>query len=341
MRVLLLSEFFLSGQTTHVLDLAEQLQSLGLSVHVRFARIHTPLFEADYAPRLKERGISVSTGPGAGPLSTLFRRWRPDVIHAHSSTLFALANRLATRLQVPAVFTCHGLGLSRRSYQRELSQAACVIAVGKNVAQEIAPFCRRLVIIPNGVNTAYYVPPPGNFLRDQLVYIARMDRSKIPALVQLARIYNSYFQRCLTVIADRNPEVPGTIYQPWKADLLPTLQQSGIVAASGRTAREALACGNAVLLVQSRYDGLIGPALTVKSDFDFSGNHGRFPFSRLRDDLAKLLYSRTALPRLQAWSRKYAEENLSSAKMARAVVDVYAAVQSTASGPRHLPRRIR
>lgn len=328
MKILLLSEFFLSGQTTHVLDLAEQLQRMGHGVHIRFTRVNSPLFHTDYAPRLKSRGIPFSTGIGGTFLSYLVRTWGPDIIHAHSSTQFALANRLAQRLKVPAILTCHGVGFSQARFRKELLAAAHVIAVGEKVAEEVSRFCSNLTVIPNGINTDYYVPPPGNFVRNQVVYIARMDRAKIPALTRLAHILNTCYRRHLTVVADWNPKIPGTIYEPWKSDLVPTLQQAGIVAACGRTAREALACGNAVLLMQRGYDGLITPALAARSDFDFSGNLGRFPFSHLRRDLKRLLTSPTALAKLQAWGRRYAEKHLSSAQMAQAVLEVYAAAAS-------------
>ena len=40
----MLSDFFLSGQTTHVLELAKQLQVLGTDVHISFGTIHSRLF---------------------------------------------------------------------------------------------------------------------------------------------------------------------------------------------------------------------------------------------------------------------------------------------------------
>lgn len=339
MKILLISDFFLSGQTTHVMDLAEQLQELGHSVHVRFTRVHSSLFKSEYSPRLKKLGIQFSTGLGSSSLTYMARTWHPDIVHAHSSTQFSLAHRLASRLRIPYVLTCHGLGFSHPKYKQDLEAAAHVIAIGPNVASEIKSICKNLTIIPNGINTEHYVPPQGGMVRNQVVYIGRIDSSKIPGINQLALVLNRYFNRNLTVIGDWNPEVPGTIFQPWKTDLLPTLQQAGIVAACGRTAREALACGNAVLLMQKYYDGLVSPALTSRPDFDFSGNQGRFSFYRLRKDLKKLLSSPNALQKLQTWSRHYAVQHLSSASMATQIAQIYAAVRDQPTPrPKYLER---
>ncbi|NLM40328.1 MAG: glycosyltransferase family 4 protein [Firmicutes bacterium] len=323
MRILLLSEFFLSGQTTHVLDLTEQLHKLGHSVHLRLARVHTPLFAAEYAPRLKKLGITVSTGSSASGLNYLLRSFRPDVIHAHSSTLFSLAHRLAYRFQVPYVLTCHGLGFDHPKYKEDLENAAAVIAVGSNVAEQIKKTVTNLFIIANAVNTDYYVPPAPPRMRREIVYVGRIDEARIPGIKYLAKVLNAYFDHNLSIVGDRDPLVPGTIFHPWKTDLRPTLQQAGIVAACGRSAREALASGCAVLLMQRAYDGLISPALVCRPDFDFSGNQGRYPFSRLIQDLRVLLNSPAKLRKLQHWSRRYAEECLSSASAARQVAAVY------------------
>ena len=62
MKVLMLSDFFLSGQTTHVLELAKQLQVLGTDVHISFGTIHSRLFWSHYTSWLSENRISFSAG---------------------------------------------------------------------------------------------------------------------------------------------------------------------------------------------------------------------------------------------------------------------------------------
>ena len=97
----------------------------------------------------------------------------------------------------------------------------------------------------------------------------------------------------------------------------------------GRTAREALAAGCVVLLMNTRYDGIIDHQLVQEPDFDFSGNQGRFRFKRLLEDLSSLAANRKRIRRLQRFSRAYAVENLSSREMAQKVLAVY--VQAVSS----------
>ncbi len=324
MKIVFLSDFFLSGQTTHVLELAKQLSRMDQKVHISFGQIHSRLFFTHYVPLLKSWGISFSQGNGIARALYYFNPAKPDILHCHSSTLFNKARRLASQLRIPYVLTCHGLGFSHPKYIKDLQGARCVIAVGPRVAEEILPITSQVVIIPNGIDTTHFVPPSStNKPRRDILNVGRMDNRRFRSLSRLSQTLNDEFDLSLSVIADWDPQIRNTRFVPWQVDVVPYLQESGIVAASGRTAREALSCGNAVLLMQKTYDGLISPSLVTKGDFDFSGNLGRYPFGRLKSDLERLLSSPTRLKRVQTWSRSYAVENLDSAVMAKQTLDVY------------------
>ena len=324
MKILFLSDFFLSGQTTHVLELAKQLSFMDQKVHISFGQIHSRLFFPHYAPLLKSWGISFSQGDGIVRSLYHLKPSKPDILHCHSSTLFSQARRLASQLRIPYVLTCHGLGFSHPKYIKDLQGARCVIAVGPRVAEEIRPITSQVVVIPNGIDTTHFVPPSAvNKPRSNILYAGRMDSRRLRSLSRLTQILKDEFGLSLSVIADWDPQIRNTQFVPWQVDLVPYLQESGIVAASGRTAREALSCGNAVLLIQKTYDGLISPSLVAKKDFDFSGNLGRYRFNHLRNDLERLLSSPTRLKKLQMWSRNYAVENLDSAFMAKQTLGVY------------------
>ena len=324
MKVLMLSDFFLSGQTTHVLELAKQLQVLGTDVHISFGTIHSRLFWSHYTSWLSENRISFSAGEDLLTLISRCRKLRPDLVHSQSSTLFQRAQLLASRFDIPYILTCHGLGLNQIRYRHLLRAAGAVIAIGPNVAAEISELAANVAVIPNGVDTERFVPPTeGRAPRRNIVYIGRLERKRIEPLRHLAAAHEAVTKKPLKVISNWNPGIPGTVFRPWQADLVPHFQSAGIVAACGRTAREALSCGNAVLLMQQAYDGVLSPQLVQKDDFDFSGNLGRYPFSKLQRDLRSLLRSPVRLKKLQNWGRSYAVLNLSSVQMARQTLELY------------------
>lgn len=324
MKVLFLSDFFLSGQTTHVLELARQLQVLGIDVHIAFGTIHSKLFWSHYTSYLRQHNIPFSERADLASLTKGWSKHKPDLIHSQSSTLFQRAQLLSSRLEIPYVLTCHGLGFNQARYRNLLMAASAIVAIGPNVAQEISNLNSRVVVILNGIDTEHFTPPGKELgLRKSIVYVGRLESKRIDVLRHLATAHETVTKKPLRIISNWNPGLPGTIFKSWQPDLAPVLQNAGIVAACGRTAREALSAGNAVLLMQQAYDGIISPQLVTREDFDFSGNLGRFPLAKIQSDLQGLLRSSYRLKKLQNWSRNYALAHLSSEQMAKKTLDLY------------------
>lgn len=325
MKVLLYSDFFLSGQTTHVLELAKQLQKLKIDVHIAFGTIHSKLFRSHYVPYLENNGIPFSERCDTLKVFSLALKFKPDLIHCQSSTLFKNTQTVASRLAIPYILTCHGLGFNQPKYHSFFSSASAIIAIGPRVAKEVADFQDKTVIIANGIDTDVFSPSTedNRRWRKKIMYVGRLEKKRIIALQQLIKAHTAISSQPLTIVSNWNPNLSGTNFQPWQVDLVPHLQSSGIVIACGRTAREALSCGNAVLLMQEAYDGVISPQLITKPDFDFSGNLERFPFSFIERDLRRLLKSNLRLKKLQSWGRNYALNHLSSTEMAKNTVLLY------------------
>lgn len=324
MKVLFLSDFFLSGQSTHVLELAKQLNALGVEVHLAFGTIHSKLFWSDYTPYLKRHNIPFTTCIDFQSLINLSNRFKPDLIHAQSSTLFKKARFLSSLLNTPYILTCHGLGFNKAQYRSLFLNANGIIAIGPKVAAEIADLNSRIRVILNGIDTEHFIPPEhGSRSRKEIYYIGRLEQKRIDALLHLADSCKIVTKKPLKIISNRNPGIADTVFVPWQLDLVPHLQKAGIVAACGRTAREAMSTGNAVVLMQQKYDGIISPQLITRKDFDFSGNLDRFPFTKLQADLRKLVHSRYRLKKLQEWSHNYSKAHLCSSKMATETLAFY------------------
>lgn len=323
MKILITSEFFLSGQSTHVLDLAKQLKLLGHKIQIVFTGIHSQTFYSYYGSLLKRQGIIYYTTKHQTNIRNIIRQFRPDIIHCHSSTIFSLTEKMASQLRIPFIVTCHGLGLSHPKYLQALSKAARLICVGVNSAKELMPlFASKIEIIPNGIDIQVFKPAPKE---EQLTvyYIARIDSSKIGPLKQLAKAVNKIPELSLTVVGNWKPPLNQIEFVSWQTDLTKILAPANIVAACGRTAREAMASGAAVLLMNKRYDGLINRRLVNKANFDFSGNIGRCRYQQIYKDLKLLTYHPRQLRKIQDFSREYALNYLASSIMAEKTVQVY------------------
>jgi glycosyltransferase involved in cell wall biosynthesis len=241
---------------------------------------------------------------------------------------------LSSRLKIPYVVTCHGLGFNQPRYRQPLSLASCVIAIGPKVAEELQEISDKVEVIFNGIDTDHFCPPERiTSPRKELLYVGRLERKRLEPLKHLVVANAILTGKPLKIISNWNPYLPGTRFYPWQTNLVPHLQASGIVAACGRTAREALSCGNAVILMQQAYDGIITPQLVKDERFDFSGNLGRFPLSDVQYDLNALLARPHRLKKLQRWGRTYSVSHLSSKQMAEKTMALYEQVLAEKKKP--------
>lgn len=323
MKILLTTEFFLSGQSTHVIDLAVQLRQLGHTVEVVLTNIHTSVFTEYYGPMLKRARIKFYHTSNRTRIAQVAKRLQPDIIHSHSSTIFDLTKRLAQLIQTPYLVTCHGLGFSHEKYSEALQSAQRIITVGINSAREILPlYTEKVVIIPNGIDINRFRPSEKESLLN-VYYVGRIDWSKVYPIKELKKAIEKIPQMQLIVVGNWQPPIKKIEFIPWQARIENLLKTANIVMGCGRTAREALACGCAVFLMNTRYDGLIDETLIQEPDFDFSGNIGRFNYDRLYQDLFSLMSNKKRLCALQHFSRQFAENSLSSLEMAKKILAVY------------------
>lgn len=323
MRILLTSEFFLSGQSTHLLDLAIQLKKFKHDVRLLLPRIHTSYFYDYYANILQKAQIPFYHTREPRKILQLATTFKPEIIHSHSSTIFNLTREIAIVAKCPYVVTCHGLGFSNPKYRLVLSSAQRIIAVGKNSKADIPDqYQKKSIIIPNGIDTTRFSPKAKE---KQLIvyYIGRIDGSKVPALEQLHFQIQKIPHLKLEVIGNWQPPIKNINFQSWRPDLENVLKKANIVVSCGRTAREALASGCVVFLLNNKYDGVINEQITDLPDFDFSGRIGRYKFQQIGTDLAKLTNNRKKIKEIQKFSRKYAVANLSSEQMTREIIGIY------------------
>lgn len=252
----------------------------------------------------------------------IFRHFRPEIIHAHSSTLFQYASGLSRCHRIPFGVTCHGLGIGNSKYQSSLSKASFIIAVGRNTARELLPlYGDKVRVVPNGIDTNLYYPRTKSPATN-LFYAGRIDRTRLVMLNQLAKC-TAKLDLKLTVIGDVCPRLSNVRYVPWQTNLHSILGLAPIVAACGRTAREAMASGAAVLLMNKGYCGIIHPGTVAKTWFDFSGNSRKYPEEHLEADVARLSSDHRFRTNVQKFSRSYALNYLDSKQMATQVLRQY------------------
>lgn len=320
MRVLFLSGFYLSGQTTHAVELARALRALGHAVwFFTRGRAQLPAWRI-YEPALRCCGVETRRFDERLRLIDAAVELRPEVVHCHSSTLLNDAAEIGRRTGAPVVFTAHGVGVSRRA----LTRADWVIAVGPKVEAEVRRAgAGRVALIGNGVDLDRFSPGPKE-RTPTIAYVGRVDTAKrrgLAALVQAARRVGR-----LHVASNDWPQGSGVTAHGWLADVAPLLRRAHVVVGTGRAIREGMASGCVAIVLGSRYGGVVRPKSLPDGAFpSFPGDAGLPPDPALiQRDLVALFQNRARLEALARWSRKYAVRHFSLERMARRVAGVYA-----------------
>jgi glycosyltransferase involved in cell wall biosynthesis len=164
-----------------VLDLTREGMRLGQEVAI--VCVETAGTLAATAESLGAPVVSAGKRPGLRwglrrTLREIFKRLRPDVVHTHQVGALFYAGPAAQKAGVPAIIhTEHGKHYAARFGTRVLGKIAARSArrfccVSTDVADEVKRYRvapeRKLIVVPNGIDTARFLAPPDSELRRSL-----------------------------------------------------------------------------------------------------------------------------------------------------------------------------
>lgn len=330
MGIMLLSRFYYSGQTTHVVELAKGLQAQGHSVFVLTeGRCHLSAWKL-YSKQLAKKGIPAVQVASKAQALEVASEFRPEIIHCHSSGLLPLSLQLRSALKVPLAYTCHGLGVAAQF--PELSQVDMIISVGPNIRSELKqaglPHSR---LIGNGVDVDRF-RPARKPLPFQVAYVGRIDSTKRPGLGELVEALESIPGIQLKVASNERVQGRQVESMGWLEDVAPLLARSHVAVGTGRAVREALACGCVALVLGKTYEGVVTPAFLpgkTKGFPSFSGMNGDPPRRhKIRRDLIQLLSNKERWRALARFSRRFAVDRLSLSFAIQEHLSVYESLLS-------------
>jgi glycosyltransferase involved in cell wall biosynthesis len=215
------------GQNVHVAALAEAMARQGAEVvvytrrddpklprRVRFVRNVTVEHVDAGPPEVIEKDKLLPYMPAfAGVLAERWKRWRPDVVHAHFWMSGLAATSAAHRHEIPVVQTFHALGVEKRRHQgtkdtsppsrlddeRRIAQTVTrIVATATAEAFELVRMgsdAAKISIVPCGVDLSVFHPlgecePRNPRFRRRIVSLGRLVERKgvgdaIEALVDL------------------------------------------------------------------------------------------------------------------------------------------------------------
>lgn len=190
-----------------------------------------------------------------------FRRYgRPDIVHAHNS-LWAgyAASQVAHELNVPYVVTEHSsdflfkesLGEAHGFAKEALSRSCRVLAVSSALAKAMERHFRGLSVqvVPNVVDTDFFVPPLGNRPKDRVRFLVLARLIPAKRVDWILRSFANAFRldaRLSLEVGGDGPERPGL--EKLASELGIASQVTFLGALSREQVRQALWRANAFVL---------------------------------------------------------------------------------------------
>lgn len=354
--LLLIDSLGLGGAETHVYDLARELSQLGHSVSVASAG-------GALARQLKKCGVRhikirfFTRGVILGVhdyfrLRSLVKQEKFDIIHAHSRRAALIGERIAHRARVCFVTTAHAK-FSVSPIKKYMSRwGYYVSAVSEDIAtylsEEYGISPKRIKIIPNGVDTAHFLPD--DEAREsgerRIVFVSRLDADCSAAAYALCRMGERLSLRygkikimivgggseypSLSLLAAHMNRIlgyPAIELCGGLSDVRWVLRGADAFVGVSRAAIEAMSMGiNTVLAGNEGFFGMVTPENIKKAAEDnFCGRKsGRFDEELLFEAITSVL----DMPPIAALAqgdavRRYIVSHHSAAECAKKTLDFY------------------
>lgn len=292
MKVLLtMDRMNIGGTETHVLTLATELIRVGITVVILsnkgalyedFKKLGCTIYTMDFPLTIidsENRALVYKNR-----IKHIIQKEGINIIHAHQSSSGALCIDVAKELNIPCVFTVHGLYYHDLVSDR-LNKSTRIISVSEPVFDWLQDFNISSTVIPNGIDFNIFYPKSSTNIREQLqlpedaivvLYASRMAWGKVTACENVIRVCRDLrnienFNVHAFILGDGpgfkdikdssdrindSSEVKFIHLFGEKTDMMNYYSNCDCIVGTGRVALEAMACGRP--LIASGNEGYFG-----------------------------------------------------------------------------------
>jgi len=302
--VLMLIRFSYSGSTAHVLTLAAKLKLHGIGAVV--VMTDCPASMRQIYQQYCRNKVSLITENQEAEITRILRRYRADLLHVHAPALIALGRKLAHTHRLSWGISIHAALLPAQHFI--LSQSAFIIAGDPFTCRRLADLGYPATFIPEGIDLDEFKPAEKK--RFYITFIGEsgsFTENSYLAVQKAALLADLPVE---IICPERLPSLQGR-FHGWLPSSATVLRESQVVLGRRRSLLEGMACGNAAMIVDPNFGGLVEsgslPAAIYSPPLDVDS---RKPCYRdIFYTLSHLLKNRTYLADLQQWGRRYIAEN--------------------------------
>ncbi|WP_026884668.1 glycosyltransferase [Clostridium akagii] len=284
----------IGGTETHVLTLATELIRAKINVVIlankgvlydAFNKIGCTIYTMEF-PLTIISSQDINASIYKNRIEQIIRNENINIIHAHQSPSGALCIDVAKKLNIPCVFTVHGLYYQDIASDK-LNNCTKVISVSEPVFDWLHTFNIPSIVIPNGIDFNSFHPIKANNIRNQLhvpddafviLYASRMAWGKINVCENVIRVSsdlrNNKKMNIHVFIVGDGPgfkdikDAADKITSPSnkkfihlfgeQTDMLDFYSNSDCIVGTGRVALESMACGKPLIATGNQgYFGLV------------------------------------------------------------------------------------
>ncbi len=258
-----------NGVLTHLLDLANELHSLGIKVSIAIKKDQRRNNRRlnNYASLTRNLNTEIPIHFFYGnDLYTFAKKSKVDLIHAHARLTYSSALSVSERLNVPLVITIHGVYPWQKTHPSALAHSKKIIAIGSAQADSVGlEYKQKIAIIPNGIDLEKFKPLAITNNLDEplkILWYGRTDEKTSRGLRILNQTIKILRDQGVKIEANKvgvnnSHSITEFISRPWIDNPLPLLQKHQVAFGHSRSLREAMACGNVGFLLGYGYGGKI------------------------------------------------------------------------------------
>jgi glycosyltransferase involved in cell wall biosynthesis len=319
-----LNRYFYTGQTRQVFSLIQEQQRLGHKSLLVMDGFSSHRSLEIFKKTQGNLGAVLIKGSDSELICQEVKKYRFDLIHAHSPLIFPPAASLSTELKIPFVVTCHGFVLNPQEYSSYFQKAEAMLCNSQRVAGSLRKFAHKVYLISSGVDLDEF--KPGEKSEPvKILLVSRISTKKLNGYSQFCKAVDLLEGVEFYVISDKKPNSVKANYLGWINQTAELLAHTDIVVGTGRAIIEGLASGNAAMILGRTYQGILSPNYSKKhKELDLSGLSGTKPcYKNIFFDLAKLTQNQIYLQKLQVFGRQLAKEKFDNRLIAEHILTIY------------------
>lgn len=316
----------LGGLETYLINLCKELNRRGHKVLLDCSTVNPKLGKMFAFAEILE-------GKTIEEMQELIGTKEIDLIHCQSDLAAKRGLLLHQLTRIPFVITWHG-AYSRDEFPEIAQKAEKIICVSEEIYNMFLrqyPLAEpKMLVIQNGVSITEFRPGMAEKTSGEVTFIGRIGEDRVVGLKCLIEGFMQSSLGILNIIGLGS--LPGIGYNPRInfvgeiENVYDYIAKSDIVVATGRGAREVMACGKPCIVMSNwGYDGIITPPRLKQMEYaNFSGRGICRPLSAgaILQDL-NMLSSAELRSKLGIYGRHLAETLYDNEKITDRVAKIY------------------